>query len=159
MEAARLVTSPARQRDPAAATADRAAYVAVLVFPVLVLAGGAAGYFFAPTVQQASGWTNTLLGLVMFGMVAATGIRVLSRVDFAANRHNLFVVAVSLGMGMIPMIAGNFDQWLPASTKVLTHSGILLAAVSAVGLNWFFNGARQLDRAELSRAAAQADAH
>lgn len=98
-------------------------------------------------------------GLVMFGMVAATGIRVLSRVDFAANRHNLFVVAVSLGMGMIPMIAGNFDQWLPASTKVLTHSGILLAAVSAVGLNWFFNGARQLDRAELSRAAAQADAH
>ncbi|SDK52029.1 nucleobase:cation symporter-2 family protein [Paracoccus chinensis] len=98
-------------------------------------------------------------GLVMFGMVAATGIRVLSRVDFAANRHNLFVVAVSLGMGMIPMIAGNFDQWLPASTKVLTHSGILLAAVSAVGLNWFFNGARQLDRTELSRAAAQADAH
>ena len=98
-------------------------------------------------------------GLVMFGMVAATGIRVLSRVDFASSRHNLFVVAVSLGMGMIPMIAGNFDQWLPSSTKVLTHSGILLAAVSAVGLNWFFNGARQLDRAELSRAAAQADAH
>ena len=98
-------------------------------------------------------------GLVMFGMVAATGIRVLSRVDFAANRHNLFVVAVSLGMGMIPMIATNFDQWLPASTKVLTHSGILLAAVSAVALNWFFNGARPVDQAELTRAAAQADAH
>ena len=98
-------------------------------------------------------------GLVMFGMVAATGIRVLSQVDFTGNRHNLFVVAVSIGMGMIPMIANSFDQWLPASTKVLTHSGILLAALSAVFLNWFFNGARHVDQAELTRAAAQADAH
>ena len=48
----------------------------------------------------------------------------------AGNRHNLFVVAVSIGMGMIPMIANSFDQWLPASTKVLTHSGILLAALA-----------------------------
>jgi xanthine/uracil permease len=35
-------------------------------------------------------------GLVMFGMVAATGIRILAGVDFA-NRNNLFIVAVSLG--------------------------------------------------------------
>lgn len=49
-------------------TADRAAYVAVLVFPVLVLAGGLVGYLFAPTVHHAAPWTNTLLGLVMFGM-------------------------------------------------------------------------------------------
>lgn len=98
-------------------------------------------------------------GLVMFGMVAATGIRILSRVDFATNRRNLFIVAIALGMGMIPMVAGDFDQWLPASTKVLTHSGILLAAVAAVVLNWFFNGARPADEDELRRAAAQADAH
>lgn len=47
---------------------DRAAYVAVLVFPVLVLLGGLVGYVFAPTVHQAVSWTNPLLGLVMFGM-------------------------------------------------------------------------------------------
>lgn len=98
-------------------------------------------------------------GLVMFGMVAATGIRVLSRVDFAGNRNNLFVVAVSLGMGMIPMVATSFDQWLPQSTRVLTHSGILLAAVAAVLLNWFLNGAAHADETEITRAAAQADAH
>ena len=98
-------------------------------------------------------------GLVMFGMVAATGVRILSRVDFANNRHNLFIVAIAIGMGMIPMIAGDFDQWLPRGTRVLTHSGILLAAVSAGVLNWFFNGARHVDQAELTRAAAQADAH
>ena len=98
-------------------------------------------------------------GLVMFGMVAATGIRILSRVDFAASRHNLFIVAVALGMGMIPMIANDFDQWLPKSTKVLTHSGILLAAVAAVALNWFFNGAGPVDEDELRRAGAAADSH
>ena len=52
-------------------------------------------------------------GLVMFGMVAATGIRILSAVDFQTNRNNLFVVAVSVGIGMIPLIAPNFKQWMP----------------------------------------------
>ncbi|WP_112873109.1 nucleobase:cation symporter-2 family protein [Paracoccus endophyticus] len=98
-------------------------------------------------------------GLVMFGMVAATGVRILARVDFTSSRNNLFIVAVSLGFGMIPMIANDFDQWLPQSTKVLSHSGILLAAVAAVLLNWYFNGARAVDEAEMRRAAAAADTH
>src|SRR5262249_351 len=34
-------------------------------------------------------------GIVMFGMVAAIGARILTRVDFKTNRHNLFVVATS----------------------------------------------------------------
>ncbi len=38
-------------------------------------------------------------GLVMFGMVAATGIRILSGVDFKGNRHNAMIVAVSIGVG------------------------------------------------------------
>ncbi len=37
-------------------------------------------------------------GLVMFGMVAATGIRILSAVDFKANKFNLFIVAISLAL-------------------------------------------------------------
>ena len=37
-------------------------------------------------------------GLVMFGMVAATGIRILSNVDFKGQRNNMFVVAVSVGL-------------------------------------------------------------
>jgi xanthine/uracil permease len=32
-------------------------------------------------------------GLVMFGMVAATGIRILSGVDFKTNQHNPMIVA------------------------------------------------------------------
>lgn len=98
-------------------------------------------------------------GLVMFGMVAATGIRILSSVDFKGNRHNLFIVAVSLGMGMIPMIAPDFNQWLPHSLHTLIHSGILLAAISAVILNWFFNGAPALSDEDAAEAARAAEAH
>ena len=77
----------------------------------------------------------------MFGMVAATGIRILAQVDFTSSRNNLFVVAVSIGFGMIPLIAPNFKQWMPHSIHPLIESGILLATISAVALNAFFNGA------------------
>ena len=80
-------------------------------------------------------------GLVMFGMVAATGIRILSGVNFATNRNNLFIVAVSLGFGMIPLIAPNFKMWMWHDLHPLIESGILLASISAVALNAFFNGA------------------
>ena len=37
-------------------------------------------------------------GLVMFGMVAATGARILTNVDFKNSKNNLFVVAISIGL-------------------------------------------------------------
>ncbi len=95
-------------------------------------------------------------GLVMFGMVAATGIRILAGVNFATNRNNLFIVAVSLGFGMIPLIAPNFKQWMPHDIHPLIESGILLASVAAVLLNAFFNGAKG-SVAEAKGAAMAAD--
>lgn len=86
-------------------------------------------------------------GIVMFGMVAATGIRILASVNYAKNRNNLFIVALAVGFGMIPLIAPNFKLWMPHAIYPLIESGILLAAVVAVGLNLLFNG--------LSRAAVQ----
>jgi len=95
-------------------------------------------------------------GLVMFGMVAATGIRILAGVDFAKNRNNLFIVAVAIGMGMIPLVAPNFKQWMPHSIHPLIESGILLASIAAVALNAFFNGAKG-SAEEAKAAAAQSD--
>jgi len=97
-------------------------------------------------------------GLVMFGMVAATGIRILATVDYKNNRNNLFIVAVSIGFGMIPLIAPNFKQWMPHSIHPLIESGILLASICAVALNLFFNGGQGDDHAAIE-AAKQADAH
>ncbi|PZU37301.1 MAG: permease, partial [Acidovorax sp.] len=97
-------------------------------------------------------------GLVMFGMVAATGIRILSNVDFQKNRNNAMIVAVSIGVGMIPLIAPNFRQWMPHAIHPLIESGILLASITAVVLNIFFNGASR-DTSAAVLAARQADAH
>ena len=95
-------------------------------------------------------------GIVMFGMVAATGIRILASVDFHSNRNNLYVVAVSVGFGMIPLAAENFFHHLPNALAPITHSGILLASIAAVVLNLFFNGLRSAAEA---RAAAAATTH
>lgn len=95
-------------------------------------------------------------GLVMFGMVAATGIRILSKVDFLSNRNNLFIVAISLGFGMIPLIAPNFKMWMPHNLHPLIDSGILLATIAAVALNAFFNGAKATED-DLKAAAASAE--
>jgi uric acid transporter len=97
-------------------------------------------------------------GLVMFGMVAATGIRILAGVDFKGNRHNALIVAIAIGIGMIPLIAPQFKQWMPPAIHPLIESGILLSSVTAVLLNLFFNGARE-DKAGVVLAARQAEAH
>ena len=94
-------------------------------------------------------------GLVMFGMVAATGARILTSVDFRANRYNLFVVAISVGFGMIPLVAPNFFHQFPPVLKPLLESGILLAAIVSVALNAFLNG---LGNADEARAGASAGA-
>ena len=81
-------------------------------------------------------------GLVMFGMVAATGIRILSRVDYK-NNNNLYVVALSIGFGLVPLVAPRWTQHMSQSLHPLLESGILLTAVTAVALNLFFNGTQR----------------
>jgi NCS2 family nucleobase:cation symporter-2 len=99
-------------------------------------------------------------GIVMFGMVAATGARILTGVDFKTNRYNLFVVAVSVGFGMIPLVAPNFFRYTPDVLHPLLESGILLAAIVSVTLNLFFNGLAKTETAyEQASAAAAASEH
>jgi NCS2 family nucleobase:cation symporter-2 len=97
-------------------------------------------------------------GLVMFGMVAATGARILTGVNFKAYPKNLFVVAVSVGFGMIPLVAPAFFHNLPHELQPLLESGILLAAVVAVILNMFFNGVGSVESARDEAAAMAAAA-
>ena len=79
-------------------------------------------------------------GIVMFGMVAATGIRILAGVDYTNNRHNLMIVAIGIGFGMLTLIAPNFFDRFPKELKPLLDSGILLTTIVTVALNAYFNG-------------------
>lgn len=92
-------------------------------------------------------------GIVMFGMVAATGIRILGSCDFNRNRFNLFIVAIAIGFGMIPTLAPTFFQYLPKWTGPFTHSGIVLGTIVAVVLNLFFNGIQSREEAMRNAAA------
>jgi uric acid transporter len=97
-------------------------------------------------------------GLVMFGMVAATGIRILANVDFKSNRYNLYIVAISIGAGMIPLVAPRWTQHMAHALHPLLESGILLTAISAVLLNLYFNGGKGGSEDAVA-AAKMAEAH
>ena len=77
-------------------------------------------------------------GVVLFGTVAASGIRSLSKVEYA-NNMNLVIVATSLGFGMIPIAAPNFYEHFPSWFSTIFHSGISSAAIMAISLNLLFN--------------------
>ena len=96
--------------------------------------------------------------LVMFGMVAATGRRILSTVDHKGNRNNLYIVALAIGFGLIPLVAPRWTQQMAHGLHPLLESGILLTAIAAVLLILFFIGA-QGDAAGAREAAKAAEVH
>lgn len=96
-------------------------------------------------------------GIVMFGMVAASGIKVLARVDFHNNMRNLYIVAISIGIGMIPVVSPKFFGRLPHELAPLLESSILLTAISAVILNLFFNGLESAEQAKINIAKVARD--
>lgn len=77
-------------------------------------------------------------GVVLFGTVAAAGIRTLAQVEYR-NNMNLIIVATSIGFGMIPIAAPSFYHHFPAWFETIFHSGISSAAIMAILLNLLFN--------------------
>lgn len=78
-------------------------------------------------------------GIVMFGMVASNGIKTLTKVDFN-HTHNLYIVAISVGVGMIPVVSDKLFAKLPSALTPILSSSILLTAVVAIVLNVVLNG-------------------
>jgi uric acid transporter len=76
-------------------------------------------------------------GLIMFGMIAATGVRILSAVDLTYER--LAVIAAAVAMGLIPVLSQKFFQHMPVVLGPILHSGIVLASASAIALNLFLD--------------------
>jgi xanthine permease len=76
--------------------------------------------------------------IAMFGMVIASGIKMLSRVDFASN-ENLLIIACSVGMGLGVTVVPNLFAHLPQSIQILTSNGIVAGSLTAIVLNIVFN--------------------
>lgn len=77
-------------------------------------------------------------GLVMFGMVAVAGIRTLSKVDFQ-NNNNPMVVALTLGVGMLPVLVPELFHQVPPTIAMFLHSGITIGTAVAIIANLLLN--------------------
>jgi len=71
--------------------------------------------------------------IVMFGMVAAAGVSMLS--DVIWDRRNMVIFAIALSVGLGLQLEPAALQHLPATLKVLMTSGLLPAALIAIVLN------------------------
>ncbi|WP_417270153.1 uracil-xanthine permease family protein [Celeribacter sp.] len=71
--------------------------------------------------------------IVMFGMVVASGISMLS--DVMWNRRNMVIFAIALSIGLGLQLEPKAVQYLPDALRVLMTSGLLPAAFIAIVLN------------------------
>ena len=71
--------------------------------------------------------------IVMFGMVVAAGISMLS--DVSWNRRNMVIFAVSISIGLGLQLEPGALQHLPKTAHILLSSGLLPAAFIAIILN------------------------
>ncbi|HPJ00604.1 MAG TPA: nucleobase:cation symporter-2 family protein [Enterococcus sp.] len=79
--------------------------------------------------------------LVMFGMVAVAGMRMLAKVDFN-NDRNLLIVAVSIGFGLGFNMMPQLFERLPQTLQLFTSNGIVMSSLTAVVLNLILNGVK-----------------
>ncbi|MDN6122798.1 MAG: purine permease, partial [Brevibacterium sp.] len=117
--------------------------VILVVLGLLPVMGGVVAAIPSPVLGGA--------GIVLFGTVAASGIRTLSKVEYEGNL-NMILVAVSLAFGIIPVVQPDFYNSFPSWVGIILHSGISSATLMAVLLNLVFNhiGVRSKDRTDRS---------
>ncbi len=71
--------------------------------------------------------------IVMFGMVAAAGLNMLSEVNM--TRRTMIIIAVSLAFGLGLNLVPTAVQYLPGTVKVLATSAVAPTAIMAILLN------------------------
>jgi NCS2 family nucleobase:cation symporter-2 len=71
--------------------------------------------------------------IVMFGMVCASGVNMLSDVNW--TRRNMVIFAISLSIGLGLQLEPTALQHLPGTAKILMTSGLLPTAALAIILN------------------------
>ena len=76
-------------------------------------------------------------GIVLFGSVAAAGIRTLAKAK--DDNMNMLIIATSLAFGCIPMVKPDFYEHFPTWVGTIFQSSISSATIMAVLLNIIFN--------------------
>lgn len=78
----------------------------------------------------------------LFGMIAASGIRTLTKVQM--SEKSVLVIAVTLTMGLLPVMYADLFSQFPTWFGTVFNSGITTAAFTAVTLNLLFFGKKRI---------------
>lgn len=92
--------------------------------------------FFPKVGAVVSAMPNAVLGggaVVMFGMIAGAGLKLLNEVDM--NRRNMVIIALALGVGLGLKAEPGVVAFLPGWAKMLMTSGIFPVAFLSIVLN------------------------
>lgn len=89
--------------------------------------------------------------VAMFGMVIASGIKMLSKVDFS-SQENLLIIACSVGVGLGVTTVPNLFDALPESVKIFTNSGIVAGSLTAIFLNIIFNVTKPIKQKQTTQS-------
>ncbi|PWX13913.1 purine permease [Clostridium perfringens] len=111
-------------------------HVAVMAGILLVILG------FLPKVAAIiTGIPNPVLGgvgIMMFGTVAAAGIRTLSNIKL--TERNLLIIAISMGLGLGVTFRPDVIHNLPEAIRMIFSSGISTGTIAALILNAVLKG-------------------
>lgn len=80
--------------------------------------------------------------IIMFSMIATTGLRILSKVDLK-NGSNTVIIATSLGVGLVTVAVPEFYSKVEGTVKIFLHSGITTGCLTAIVLNAVLNRRNQ----------------
>ncbi|BBN98161.1 nucleobase:cation symporter-2 family protein [Sporolactobacillus terrae] len=100
---------------------------------------------------------NAVIGgatLAMFGMVIASGVRMLGKVDFS-RQENLLIVACAVGIGMGVTVQPALFAHFPSLIQILTNNGIVAGSLTALILNLILNAGRRTSAEPIDAASKQ----
>ncbi|MEE1800801.1 nucleobase:cation symporter-2 family protein [Streptomyces sp. JV176] len=117
-------------------TKVRSRYVAAVAGAILILLGLVPKL--GEVVASLPGPVIGAAGLVMFATVTAVGINTLRKVPFDGT-DNLLIVAVSIGVGMLPVAAPTIYHAFPNWFQIIAGSAITSATLTAFLLNLLFH--------------------
>jgi uracil-xanthine permease len=116
-------------------TGVRSRFVTVAAGVILIVTG-----LFAPISAAINAVPPAVVGgtaVVVFAVIVVLGVQMLARSDLH-DQTNTFVVAVSLGLGLLPILVANPYGALPDNLRILLESGVAVGAISAAVLNGLF---------------------
>lgn len=96
---------------------------------------------FGPLGGFAAALPKPVLGgitVVMFGTIAAVGIKMLGQADLTSSR-NIYIIAISFAFGFIPVGAPEFWDGFPSILQPVLSTGIASGGIAAFLLNLILN--------------------